>query len=106
MLSTLTRPETDGASAFLWGAVGLFSLWGGVVRYLMDKRSTDSQWSWRDIVTQIVISGFTGFLGGFYGYEQHYGELMTLAIAGVSGSLGGSLLSRLWQRFLHSKGDK
>lgn len=105
-MSNISMASSDTNQYLLWAGVGLFSIWGGGVRYLTDWQIKKGKCSWRDAVTQIVISGFTGFLGGGYGYEQHYSEFMILAIAGVSGSLGGNLLNKLWQRFLHNKGDK
>ena len=106
MLPVMSSVNAEDRYFFLWGTVGLFSFWGGVVRYLVDRRNGRRKGSWREGISQIVISGFTGFLGGFYGYEQYHSEFMTLVIACVSSSLGGNLLSQVWQRFIHNKGGK
>lgn len=86
-----------------WLVVGFFSAWGGLVRYLMDISPAGARWCWMAAVSQIVISSFTGFLGGFYSYEQQYSPLMTLVIASLSSTLGGTLLRWLWKHFLHIK---
>ncbi|CAI1221181.1 phage holin family protein [Serratia quinivorans] len=102
----LPKPVPDDGQTFLWLIVGVFSAWGGVVRYLMDSQTSGKHWSWSGVLSQVVISGFTGFLGGFYGYEQNYSQLMTLALAGISGSLGSELLRWLWQRVFQIRGKK
>jgi fluoride ion exporter CrcB/FEX len=89
-----------------WLVVGIFSAWGGLVRYLMDKRSRRRRWCWSELFTQLTISCFTGFLGGFYSYEQHCSTLMTLSVAGLSGSLGASLLRWLWKRCFPVREEK
>lgn len=86
-----------------WLAVGFFSAWGGLVRYLMDISPAGAKWCWMAAISQIVISSFTGFLGGFYGHEQHNSTLMTLVIAGISSTLGGTLLRWVWRYLLHIK---
>ena len=96
----------ENTQALSWLIVGFFSAWGGVVRYLMDIRPTGSRWCWVAVITQIVISCFTGFLGGLYSYEQHNSMLMTLVAAGVSSTLGCTLLRRLWLRILPTMEDK
>lgn len=106
MLLNVFNQTSGNEHIFLWVGVGIFSLWGGMVRYLMDWSHTKQRCSWSDIATQIVISGFTGFLGGIYCYEQHYSELMTLVVAGISAASGGNLLNMLWKRFLHKRESK
>lgn len=97
--ATAVEPE------LLWSTVGLFSLWGGIVRYLISHQKRKKQWSWQQILIQLVISGFTGFLGGFYCYEQNYGPFMIIAISGLSSWLGSSLLSWLWQNLVGKQGS-
>lgn len=92
----------DNTQAVSWLVVGFFSAWGGVVRYLMDIRPAGQRWCWMAVISQVTISCFTGFLGGFYGYEQHNSVLMTLVLAGICSTLGGSLLRWLWRRILQT----
>lgn len=99
MLLNLPKPLPDSDKAFSWLIIGIFSAWGGIVRYLMDHKVSGRKFSWYEIITQVVVSGFTGFLGGVYGYETGYSELMTLVFSGLGGVLGGHLLDLLWARF-------
>lgn len=96
----------ENAQVISWLIVGFFSVWGGVVRYLMDISPAGTKWCWIAAITQVVISSFTGFLGGFYSYEQHNSVLMTLVVTGVSSTLGGSLLHWVWRRILHTTEER
>lgn len=102
MIFTLPKPLPDDDTAFSWLIVGMFSAWGGVVRYLIENRASGKKFSWYEVSSQVVISGFTGFLAGIYGYEQGYNELMTMVFSGLGGAFGSHLLDVLWKRFSHS----
>jgi hypothetical protein len=67
----------------------------------MENKASVRKFSWREIFTQVVISGFTGFLAGVYGYEQGYSEFMTMVFSGLGGALGGHLLDVLWRRLFN-----
>lgn len=102
MVFTLPKPLPDNDRVFSWLIVGGFSAWGGIVRCLMENKASGKKFSWHEVFSQVVISGFTGFLAGVYGYEQGYSEFMTMVFSGVGGVLGGQLLDLLWKRFAHS----
>lgn len=68
----------------------------------MENKASGKKFSWHEVFNQVVISGFTGFLAGVYGYEQGYSELMVMAFSGLVGSSGGHLLDLLWKRFARS----
>lgn len=104
-MDVLTRPVPDNSQVILWLGVGIFAAWSGIVRYLMDKKSSDKSWSWPDATSQVVISGFCGFLGGLYSYEHGYSEVMTVVISGVSGAMSGGLLRWLWLRIFPNTGE-
>ncbi|CAI1527534.1 phage holin family protein [Serratia plymuthica] len=99
MIFTLPKPLPDNGRVFSWLIVGGFSAWGGIVRYLMENKASGKEFSWHEVFKQVVISGFTGFLGGVYGYEEGYSEFMTMVFSGLGGILGGRLLDLLWKRF-------
>ncbi|EKS4548350.1 hypothetical protein QB755_003395 [Salmonella enterica] len=65
----------------------------------MENKTSGKKFSWYEVFNQVVISGFTGFLAGVYGYEQGYSEFMVMVFSGLGGSLGGHLLDLLWKRF-------
>jgi uncharacterized membrane protein YeaQ/YmgE (transglycosylase-associated protein family) len=102
MIFTLPKPLPDNDQVFSWLIVGGFSAWGGIVRYLMENKASGKKFSWHEVFKQVVISGFTGFLAGVYGYEQGYGEFMTMVFSGLGGALSGHLLDLLWKRFANS----
>nr|ULG13357.1 hypothetical protein AGR96Xp_00104 [Serratia proteamaculans]ULG13570.1 hypothetical protein 1Ap1_00077 [Serratia proteamaculans]ULG13682.1 hypothetical protein 4p_00101 [Serratia proteamaculans]ULG15133.1 hypothetical protein 163p1_00038 [Serratia proteamaculans]ULG16369.1 hypothetical protein 1129p_00006 [Serratia proteamaculans] len=102
MIFPLPKPLPDSDIVFSWLIVGGFSAWGGIVRYLMENKESGEKFSWLEVFKQVVISGFTGFLAGIYGYEQGYSEFITMAFSGLGGALGGHLLDLLWKRLTNS----
>lgn len=102
MIFTLPKPVPDSDRVFSWLIVGGVSALGGIVRYLMEKKASGKVFSWYEILIQVVISGFTGFLAGVYGYEQGYSEFMIIVFSGFGGVLGGRLLDLLWKKLSSS----
>lgn len=84
----------------IWLIIGFFSAWGGVVRYLVNLQRNRASWSWIGISSQIVISSFTGVIGGLLSFENGCSYYMTLVIAGVFGALGSSALRYFKRRVL------
>lgn len=75
-----------------------FFCMGGVVRYLMDNQGRKRKHKWAEAISQIIIPGFTGFLGGLYSFEHGNSPLMTLITAGLSSTLGSTMLHLiLWR---------
>lgn len=81
-----------------WGLIGFFSLWGGFTRYLIDFRENRESWNWTRALGQIIISGFTGVLGGLMSFESGGSHNVTFIMAGLSGAMGNIAL-----RFFISK---
>ncbi|ECF7068847.1 holin [Salmonella enterica subsp. enterica] len=102
----LQKPHPDDIQSISWLIIGSFSAWGGLVRYLMDSEFAARQWSWMAVFSQIIISCFTGFLGGFYSYEQGLNEYRMLIVAGICSTLGSTLLRWLWRRFLKKQENR
>lgn len=71
-------------------------------RYLMENKASGKRFSWYEVSRQVVISGFTGFLAGVYGYEKGYSECMVVVFSGLGGAFGSHLLDLLWKRFARS----
>lgn len=87
-----------------WIIIGIFSAWGGLVRYLMDRQGTRSKWSWMGVISQITISSFTGLLGGLLSFESGASHYMTFLFSGLFGTMGSTALSYLWHRLSNSSG--
>ena len=73
--------------------------WGGLVRYLIDIRQNKVAWSWVNALAQMVVSGFTGVIGGLISIESGLSIYMILATAGISGAMGSVALTYFWERF-------
>ncbi|MBS0054150.1 phage holin family protein [Yersinia sp. Marseille-Q3913] len=82
-----------------WVIIGLLSAWGGLVRYILDKDNEEDEWSWIAVMSQVVVSGFTGLIGGLFSFESGGSRYMTFAIAGLFGAMGSTALQYLWNRF-------
>ena len=102
-LTEMVRTSPEPVS---WIMVGVFSVWGGLVRYLMDSKGRKKKHQWMEAISQVIISGFTGFLGGLYSFEYGNSPLMTLILAGICSTLGSTLLHWLWRRMLPEEGNK
>lgn len=79
----------------------VISLIGGAVNYCIE-RSTNrkGESGFRFFLSQILVSGFTGFLGGLLCIEYNASLTMTLFVSGVSGTIGSSLLLEFQHRVL------
>lgn len=82
-----------------WLIIGALSAWGGLVRYILDKNNEEDEWSWAAVISQIIVSSFTGLIGGLISFEGGISRYMTFAVAGLFGAMGSSALQYLWQRF-------
>ena len=63
----------------------------------MENKASGKKFSWHEVFSQVVISGFTGFLAGVYGYEQGYSESMTMVFSGLGGAFGGAFIGRVME---------
>jgi hypothetical protein len=79
----------------------VISFIGGIVNYCIE-RSTNrkGEYGFNFFISQVLVSGFTGFLGGLLCIEYDATPTMTLFISGVSGTIGSSLLLEFQHRVL------
>ncbi|AHK18480.1 phage holin family protein [Yersinia similis] len=89
----------------IWLIIGLLAAWGGLVRYIIDIKEKNKEWDSKEVLSQIVISNFSGFLGGFLSFESGVSLYITFAISGLFGTMGSSGIHYLWRKFF-SHGDK
>ncbi|HEI6849932.1 TPA: phage holin family protein [Yersinia enterocolitica] len=82
-----------------WVIIGVLSAWGGVVRYILNKDKQEDEWSWAAVISQVIVSSFTGLLGGLFSFEGGGSTYMTFAIAGLLGAMGSTALQYIWNRF-------
>ncbi|MCW7763188.1 phage holin family protein [Photorhabdus sp. P32] len=89
-----------------WLIIGFIAAWGGLVRYLIDIQNKQCKWNWINVLCQLIISCFTGILGGLLSFESGGSPYMTFAIAGLFGTTGSSGLNWIWRRlFMHYRDD-
>ncbi|WGL96664.1 phage holin family protein [Arsenophonus nasoniae] len=91
---------------YQWLILLLLSAWGGFVRYLIQVKNNEAELGWLNGLGQIIVSGFTGLLGGFLSLEIGLSTYMTFFAAGVCGAMGSVALSYFWQRFTGPVGGK
>lgn len=94
----LTMPSET--QVWIWILIGALSAWGGIVRYIVEIKEKKGKWRWGDLFLQIVVSCFSGFIGGLIGFESESSQYVTLIMAGVSGSLGSTAINIFMSRFL------
>lgn len=93
-------PEFD---VFEWLFLLFLAIWGGFVRYLIQVKNNQADLGWLNGLGQIIVSGFTGLLGGFLSLEIGLSHYMTFFAAGMSGAMGSVALSYFWQRLSGGK---
>lgn len=64
---------------YQWLILLLLSAWGGFVRYLIQVKNNEAELGWLNGLGQIIVSGFTGLLGGFLSLEIGLSTYMTFS---------------------------
>ncbi|MBW7984813.1 phage holin family protein [Enterobacillus tribolii] len=96
-------PKTPIDTQFIiWVIIGIFSAWGGLVRYLMDIQGARYKWRWMGAISQVIISSFTGLLGGLLIFESGASYYMAFIFSGLFGAMGSTALSYIWRYLFHS----
>ncbi|PCP41574.1 holin, partial [Klebsiella pneumoniae] len=78
--------DKESMAGITWLALLIIAGWGGLVRFLMDVKQGKAKWSWINAFAQIVVSAFTGVIGGLISIEGGLSIYMILATAGISGA--------------------
>ena len=90
--------ESDTACVLLFLTV--ISLIGGVVNYCLRRGLYKKENKGLFFLSQLLISAFTGFLGGLLSIENGASITMTMFISGVCGTTGSTLLLELKKRVM------
>lgn len=104
-VGAMPNKEINHIFSSLWVVFILIAGWGGVVRYLLDLKSNKATWSWAAAMAQIVVSCFTGLLGGVTSMETGLSVNMAFVGAGLCGAMGSVALTYFWERFF-GRGNK
>jgi len=65
----------------------------------MDVKSNKATWSWAAAAAQVVVSSFTGLIGGIISMETGLSVNMAFVGAGLCGAMGSVALTYFWERF-------
>ncbi len=90
--------DKESMAGITWLALLIIAGWGGLVRFLMDVKQGKAKWSWINAFAQILVSAFTGVIGGLISIEGGLSIYMILATAGISGAMGSVALTYFWER--------
>jgi len=90
--------DKESVAGISWLIVLAIACWGGLVRYLIDIKNNKATLSWINAVSQMVVSGFTGVIGGLISVESGFSLYIILATSGMSGAMGSVALSYFWER--------
>lgn len=74
----------------------VLSLWGGLVRYLIDITTKGIKWTLIDLFYQLIISVFTGLMGWMYSNSNSYNISSTFIVICISSTFGKALLKLIW----------
>ncbi|CND36187.1 phage holin family protein [Yersinia pseudotuberculosis] len=88
----------------IWLIIGTLSAWGGLVRYIIDIKENNDKWDNKKVLSQIIVSNFAGFLGGFLSFESGVSLYITFAISGLFGTMGCSGIHYLWKKLFNHRG--
>ena len=74
-----------------WGYVwfALLALWGGTVNYISRVKRSHKSFSFVELIGEWTISAFAGVITALICQEMGLSLLITSALAGISGHMGG-----------------
>lgn len=85
----------DGGMGYVWFA--LLALWGGTVSYISRVRRDNAPFSFVELVGEWTISAFAGIMTALICQEMGFSLILTSALAGISGHMGGRAIYMMEQ---------
>ncbi|WP_051587511.1 phage holin family protein [Pseudomonas sp. RL] len=76
-----------------WVWLLAFAAWGGTASYLARIRKSQVPFRVAELLGEWAISGFAGILAGYLCLAAGFDQYLTLAVAGVSGHMGGRFIT-------------
>ncbi|KLN96189.1 MULTISPECIES: phage holin family protein [Morganellaceae] len=91
--------EKIKVTATAWGVIFAISLYGGLARYIIENKRNGYRWSWLGAVMQMMVSGFSGIMGGVLSVELNASFYYTVFAAGMCGAMGSLALDFFWAKY-------
>jgi len=85
----------DGGMGYVWFA--LLALWGGTVNYISRVRRNNAAFSFVELIGEWTISAFAGIMTALICQEMGFSLILTSALAGISGHMGGRAIYMMEQ---------
>ncbi len=92
-------------TGIMWVVILTIACWGGIVRYIIDTKKRQAIWRWTELLAQMIVSGFTGVMGGLLASGANISTYEIFAISGIFGSMGSLGLSYMWERLTGDKSN-
>ena len=81
--------------------VVIIAMWGGIVSYLTNIKTKHKKFSWRELVFDVVVSSFAGFLTYLVCVWASYDGPLTVALVAIAGHMGPRAIMKF--EFIHDK---
>ena len=86
----------DGGLGYAWFA--LLAIWGGTVNYISRvRRNKNVKFSFVELIGEWTISAFAGIMTALICQEMGLSLILTSALAGISGHMGGRAIYMMEQ---------
>ena len=86
----------DGGLGYAWFA--LLAIWGGTVNYIFRvSRNKNVRFSFVELIGEWTISAFAGIMTALICQEMGLSLILTSALAGISGHMGGRAIYMMEQ---------
>jgi hypothetical protein len=93
--NSILKALFDVGFGYIWFA--LLALWGGTVSYISRVRRDNAPFSFVELVGEWTISAFAGIMTALICQELEFSLILTAALAGISGHMGGRAIYMLEQ---------
>lgn len=87
-------------TGLLCGGLLLMAMWSGVVAYILRLQQEHIKPSCLRMLAQVVLSCFTGFIGGLIALDEKLSVPLIFCVAGLAGASGTALLHILQQKLM------
>lgn len=93
--NSILKALFDVGFGYIWFA--LLALWGGTVSYISRVRRNNAPFSFVELIGEWTISAFAGVMTALICQELEFSLILTAALAGISGHMGGRAIYMLEQ---------